>query len=69
MNEKNYKISDTTLKAEWEKVTIFTRMFRCSNCKDAHSFERTGILTPYCGRCGAKMANPQTIVVEIDLGY
>lgn len=68
MNDKNYKISDTTLEAEWEKDKIFTTLFRCSNCKDTHRFEHTGVLTLYCGRCGAKMANPQTIEVEYDWG-
>jgi Zn-finger protein len=68
MNDTNYKVSNTTLKAEWIKDKIFTRLFSCSNCKDSHRFEHTGTLTSYCGRCGAKMTNPQTIVVEYDWG-
>ena len=68
MNDKNYTVSETTLKARWEEDKIFTRLFRCGNCKDAHGFEHTGVLTSYCERYGAKMENPQTIVVEYDWG-
>lgn len=68
--DNEFKVSDTQLEAEWIKDTvIFYKVYRCSNCKNPHSIERSTRLTPYCGNCGAKMKNPQYIMVEYDYGY
>ena len=45
MSDKNYTVSETTLKARQEEDKIFTRLFRCSNCKDSHSMEETQEVT------------------------
>ena len=63
-----YKVSDTQLEAEWIKDNIF-RLYHCSNCKNTHSIEKTTELTPYCGKCGFKMKNPQWVKVEYDYGW
>ena len=65
---KDFIVSDTTLEAEWVKDKVF-RIYSCSNCKNSHRIEKTTELTSYCGRCGAKMKNPQWIKVEYDYGF
>lgn len=64
----DFIVSDTDLEAEWIKDKVFTRLYYCSNCKESHRIEHTTRLTAFCGRCGARMKNPQTIIVEYDYG-
>ena len=63
-----YKVSDTQLEAEWVKHNIF-RIYHCSNCKKTYNIDETTELTPYCGRCGFKMKNPQLVKVEYDFDW
>lgn len=64
-----FKVSDTKLEAEWQQDKIFKQLWSCSNCENTYCIEKTTQLTPYCGKCGFKMKNPQTIKVDYNYGY
>lgn len=61
----NYKISDTKLKASWQKDKIW-KIYYCSNCQKGIEIEHTTILPSFCPRCGFNMKNPELVKVEID---
>ena len=66
MNRPNYKISDTTLEAEWVRDKIWHSLYMCSNCNYTQEVTKDRSLSPYCRRCGAKMRNPQHIQINYD---
>lgn len=70
MSEIKYKISETTLEAEWKKSNSIGSSFHyCSNCHDGRDGgypPRAFRLGKFCSQCGAKMKNPQLISFEFD---
>lgn len=70
MSEMKYRVSDTTLEAEWKKSNwIGSSHHYCSNCnygEDGGYPPRGFKLGEFCPHCGAKMKNPQWISFEYD---